>query len=58
MAWCRWVDGIAAKHLRLLFADMRKCAAMSTSHLDGISGHRAHDIINAFVGGLKAFSPP
>jgi hypothetical protein len=32
IAWCRWVDWITAKHLRPLFADMRKCAAMITRH--------------------------
>lgn len=39
LAWCRWVDWIAARHLRPLFADMRKCAVMITRHLEGILGH-------------------
>lgn len=54
LAWCRWVDWIAAKHLRPLFADMRKCAAMITRHLEGILGHWVHGTTNAFMEGLNS----
>lgn len=53
-AWCRWVDWIAAKHLRPLFADMRKCAAMITRHLEGILGHWVQGTTNAFMEGLNS----
>lgn len=35
----RQLRAIAGKHLRPLFADMRKCAAIIIRHLDGILGH-------------------
>lgn len=53
-AWCRWVHWIAGKHLRPLFADMRKCADMITNHLDGILGHWLHGTTNAFLEGLNS----
>ena len=33
LAWCRWVDWIATKHLQALFADMRNYAVMISRHL-------------------------
>ena len=53
-AWGRWVHWIAGKHLRPLFADMRKCAQMITRHLDGILGHGVRGTTNAFLEGLNS----
>ena len=53
-AWCRWVHSIAAKHLRPIFADMRKCADMITRHLAGILGHWVRGTTNAFLEGLNS----
>lgn len=53
-AWCRWVHWIAGKHLRPLFADMRKCAEMITRHLAGILGHWVRGTTNAFLEGLNS----
>lgn len=49
--WCGWVHWIAGKHLRTLFANMRKCAVMITRHLEGILGHWLRGTTNAFLEG-------
>lgn len=53
-AWSRWVHWIAGKHLRPIFADMRKCANMIIRHLDGILGHWIRGTTNAFLEGLNS----
>jgi transposase len=53
-AWCRWVHWIAGKHLRPLFAAMRKCADMILRHLPGILGHWVRRTTNAFLEGLNS----
>ena len=35
-AWCRWVRGVAAKHLQPLFASMVKTAGMIERHIEGV----------------------
>jgi hypothetical protein len=53
-AWCRWVRWTAGKHLRPLFEDMLKCAAMVGRHLEGILGHWRGQLTNAFMEGLNS----
>jgi len=54
LAWCRWVRWIAGKHLRPLFADMLKAAAMIERHLPGILAHWVRRTTNAFLEGLNS----
>ena len=53
-AWCRWVRGVAAKHLQPLFASMVKTAGMIERHIEGVLAHWTHHTTNAFMEGLNS----
>ncbi len=53
-AWCRWVHWVAKKHVSLLFHQMRRCARMIESHLEGILAYWERKTTNAFLEGLNS----